>query len=217
MNSSGSSGVPSSSTVTKLKLPETGWYRPPASSSTTDICGGNTRAGFDRIVKVACAASAASPPSPSLASPLVPLASPSFESSPLASLSTSIASGSPSFFFCSPLALAAAALAFDVVDSTAVSTLSLAFSFGSSVAGGYANLLGTAVDFSSIFGILRSLFRQMTAVGLMAMDRKCPSGNQNQNCEKTSVPTTACMRTWPLAVTMRVVTFWPPAFMMPCP
>lgn len=48
------------------------------------------------------------------------------------------------------------------------------------------------------------------AVGVKASDRKCESGNQNQNWVKTSRPTTDGMWVWPVRDCREIVTLRPP-------
>lgn len=49
------------------------------------------------------------------------------------------------------------------------------------------------MSYQTELSTFRSLFRPMMAVGVKARDRKWDSGNQNQNCVKTSRPTTEGM------------------------
>lgn len=56
----------------------------------------------------------------------------------------------------------------------------------------------------------RSLLSPIMAVGVKAKDRKWDRGNQNQNCVKTSSPTTEGMWVWPVLDCREMVTLRPP-------
>lgn len=84
----------------------------------------------------------------------------------------SICESSAAAFF-----LLSRALAFAVVDRTAVATFSNASFVGGFVGAGYANRLGLAFETISNLGTLRSSFKPMMPVGSNARLAQCASGN----------------------------------------
>mmetsp|Transcript_13933 Transcript_13933/g.50008 ORF Transcript_13933/g.50008 Transcript_13933/m.50008 type:complete len:342 (-) Transcript_13933:2212-3237(-) len=150
-----------------------------------------------------------SPPSTSIPSVA------SFSSPPFAA-SVSISTSPPPSAAVSRAFFAALALAFAVVDNTALTTLPLSFLSSAVTAGGYANKDGLQWLVTEQCGILSFASKPMNAVGTNVRDTKYDSGDQYQYCVNTIMDTTAVILGKPLRARNPIVTLRPPASTMPC-